>query len=301
MDSFWFCSPRLVGLVFGTGETPFGKNSRAELERAGRAPCPLQSRRDSARRPDPRIGHRLKGARGSGECKTRTRRQRMAAERASREKGSIVLQLVLIWLPVLAIFGVILWLRVASIHHTQRQRSLDRCVVNVLRSRCETLNQLSKTNLALRQLVHVLAVAELAKTATAVIPVVGQLAAVLGEMPLVAVRAIAQGIARLQDGLITFQKIRDVSLWRCGLVLKGSGPLTLERPPSWEAQLAMAPAPLEWSAGNAESELDVRAWQLAPRSFGYCHTRTEASSFLNGEAYDISLRRPQWKSSSSWP
>ncbi|MBI3555515.1 MAG: hypothetical protein HY074_04550 [Deltaproteobacteria bacterium] len=207
------------------------------------------------------------------------------------QSGSIGLELVVVWLPIIAIFGVILWLRAASLHQLYQQRSLDRCVFSVLKPRCQMLNQLSESNQRLRQLIHILAAVKIAKESGSKIPIAGIAIAIAGESGLAAGRAIANGIVRFQDALLEIQSVAVLTIWRCGIASNLNPKLEISRPQSLEAQIAGTPGPMEWEAGPGPGELDVRSWNLVIRSFGYCRPpATQESTLLDGESYQAVFR-----------
>ena len=284
MGNLWFGSPRLVGFIDAYGPPAARPYGERILECNGGKARFVPG------------GYR---ATGGNAAKNSSERERCASRGAFRwfkgrsphsgagnQSGSIGLQLFVVWLPIIAVFGVILWIRAASLHQLHEQRTLDRCVFGVLKPRCQLLNQLSETNQRLRQLIHILAAAEAAKTATSGIPIAGQIIAVVGESGIAAGRAIAKGIARYQDALLEIQGVAVLAIWRCGLARNLNPKLEISRPQTLEAQYAGTPAPLEWEEGPAAGELDVTSWNLVTHSFGHCRPEPpEESKLLDGEVY----------------
>lgn len=226
---------------------------------------------------------------------------------SKRQAGFLSLQFLVFWIPLFAIFGVILWIRSLGLDYLERQRSLDRCIFSVLRSRCSNLTELSKSNAVLRKLVHALALIESAKAVSLVIPGLNGVLVVAAGAPAQGARATAKAIAKYQDFLIASDTFNIAKALRCGIPINPLLPLSLTRSQNAETVVARAPGPLQWKERPSSSFLNVLSWDLKTRSFGYCHTTaTKSQHPLDGEEYSVSFRAPdrqrlkRW-SSWQWP
>ncbi|MBI3542676.1 MAG: hypothetical protein HY075_05310 [Deltaproteobacteria bacterium] len=203
-----------------------------------------------------------------------------------------------VWLPIVAVFAVILWLRAAGLDWIRRQRTMDRCVFEVVRSRCEFLSNLSQDNHRLRQLQTAIAAARKVEIASAPIP--GVDVAVIGVMETwgrVAMRGMrfgANALIKEQNAAILIQKTKDARILGCGIPTTGwTLDLGLERVATLDSVLSGLEPPLSWSEGVATSELVTWDSSFRTRSFGHCRPAPGSTSFsLDGESYVTSARPP---------
>jgi hypothetical protein len=213
---------------------------------------------------------------------------RVAHRNSKTQTGSFIIHFALFWAPILALFGVILWVRAISIRYIQDQRSLDRCIHSVLKTRCVALNTLSATNLKLIELLHAAAAAEASRRVVSLIPAVGTAANAAITASIEASRAAAQMIARSQDAVIAFEELSSLTIWHCGPVFQGASPLVFTRPATAESLTVKMVAPLKWDEGPVASELQVKSWNLKVQSFGHCFT--SETKTLEGEHYEVSFQ-----------
>jgi hypothetical protein len=180
-------------------------------------------------------------------------------------------------------------MRLAALEELRAQRSIDRCLFQVLRSRCAAVTSVSASNHRLKQLITALVVIETSSTVGSAIPVAGAAIRVSGKAAAEALRATANLVARFQDFQLATQNAAAATLlWRCGIPLKGLAPIAIERRQTPQSSIAKAPAPLTWKQGQPETELNVKSWSLSHESFGSCLPESptqKISSELNGEKY----------------
>lgn len=202
--------------------------------------------------------------------------------RNTSTKGGVLLQLVVIWLPILGLFALTLWIRAASLFHLKQQRDLDRCMYSILQTRCKVLSQVSGLNAKLKKLIHTVSALRMAS----LLPGAGTAALVAYESASKVAKPLAKAIARLQDRLLEYEKIKSRWIWRCGFAHIVD--LSIARLTSVESQTVGMPAPLSWIHGPGDSKIDVKRWDFQKRCYGYC----KGDSRLNGEKYKILFRLP---------
>lgn len=252
--------------------------------------CAFSGANKRTERPQAPKPVRCQGRRSVG---TTPRRFGQVPYRSSKSQaGFLVIHLAIVWLPILLLFGVTLWLRITALNHLKTQRELDRCLYKAIKTQCAFLSDVSKTNLALKTLKHVLAAARTAEITSLAVPILGEIVVLVGEASLAAMRSAAQGLAQLQDAQVKLAELSSLSTLRCGVPLKALASLQIERPFDVEASFAGVPAPLEWKGGVAASEIDLLSWRsFTTRSFGYCASEKRGSDgALNGERYETRFR-----------
>lgn len=302
MDHFQRAHRGALGLINDDGKAPLGSYCRRELELASR-PTSFVRRSDN---------RTARSARQQKQRQTERSRDRLIQwgvrwrinRSTNRQKGSILVSLVLVWLPIIAVFTVILWIRAQSLHQLLRQRSLDRCLYPIIERRCLFLTRLSETNERLRQLVRTLAAIEIAKQVGSKIPVAGIGFATSGEAAATVLRQIANGIVKIQDGLITADRLNMPFILKCGFPVETTTAPEFDRPQTTETMLAKVTPPLNWSEGSASTEIHLHRANV--ESYAHCFTKTDTDDgALDGEAYQTSFqhapaKRPS-KSSFSLP
>lgn len=217
--------------------------------------------------------------------------------RATKKAGSVVLGLILFWLPILAIFPVILWVRVTTLHHLTQQRQIDRCLYPVIERRCQFLAKLSASNATLRRLVQMIATIEIAKQATSAIPIVGAGMAAAGESTAAALRTMVRSIAKLQDLSIKIESVQAYTSLTCGTPLRPINSLNFDRPQTLASTIAKSIPPLNWAEGSSSTEMHLMNSKLLLtemkqlETFAHCFTeRKDQDGRLDGEQYRVSFR-----------
>lgn len=199
-----------------------------------------------------------------------------------KKRGSVTLYLMFCFLPIVAIFCVILWVRASSLYHLKAQRQLDRCVYWRLKDRCENLNELSALNSRLRSLIRVIVSLESAgKLASIVFPGLGGAVEVTASE----LRTVARALTAKQDWIMMQESIQSKMTMLCGF--SQNSEVTFSRPENAQATFAGTPAPLSWVTGTGE--IEVHSWNigsLKKESYGYC----KGSRDLDGEKYRVSFQ-----------
>lgn len=272
------------------GDPPTRSNLGRHLEHARSAPCALE-RFDSLGKRHV-VEKKIKQNLRQGNCSARWVAIN-SQNRGSSQNGSVALGIILFWLPIFALFGLILWLRAHATQHLLQQRALDRCLYPVIAQRCDTLSHLSETNARLRQMVLVIAAIEAVKTATSAIPFVGGGMVAAGESTAAVLRVMVTALAHTQNSLITKEKIATAAgTLKCGLPMPQSSELKFSRPQTPSSIIAKATPPLSWREGAAGSELSLRKWSnFQLQTYAHCFTdvSTEDGN-LDGEHYQTSFR-----------
>ena len=289
MDHFWISDSRRLDRINAHGQPPAFTGDRRKLGLARRTPGSFTgTNNQSSRKLCQKMGNYDVRKRPSA-CR---RGARFDENHPQPERGSITLSLILVWLPILAIFGVILCLRVTALRHMLDQRALDRCLHPVIHRRCLILSNLSESNERLRQLIYTIAAIEAAKQAASFIPVAGPITASSAEALQAFLRAAVRSIVGIQNGLITTEKANTAAALKCGPSMNPTSGLDFKRPETLASTLAKTSPALEWQEGSSTSELHVRSWKnLRLESYAHCFPeKRDRDGELNGESYQTSFR-----------
>ncbi len=193
----------------------------------------------------------------------------------------MVVGLALIWIPLISIFGVILWLRTSTLSQIQAQKKLDQCLYQVFKNRCQNLTQLSSLNQKIQQLTKGVLAIKVAKAASTILPP----AYAILESTEQTTRLSINALAKYQDAILNIETLQSAAFLQCGIPTQYQT-LQLKRMATIESTAANTTAPLVWQSGIKESEISILSQNFKTQSFGHCY----GSGKLIGEKYIISFQ-----------
>src|SRR4051812_46842692 len=111
MGGLQFGHPYLLGVIGAAGGPPAQPHDRRVVEHVRGPSSPVWSRIQGPGGVTPEKTEH--GDQGRSLRQNRRRAHVLAYRDSEKERGSLVVFLTLTWLPIISLFGVILWLRVA--------------------------------------------------------------------------------------------------------------------------------------------------------------------------------------------
>lgn len=230
--------------------------------------------------------------RGNSSCVVGKSKSGRKGQRSSRE-GSVTTLFVASFLPIIAVWIFILEMRKEAANEMYQQRTLDRCLYQVLEERCNILSRISATNRKLIQLRS----AYRAAVAGEAIPGVGKAFSVLAKATL---KQTANVIVGIQSTLLWKDKALFPRLLSCKALPLFAVPIQTHRKLALEADMSRFPQPLIWDNHSDLAFLWLR--KIQRESFGFCKPKKGTATEWRGEKYLVDLGVPRkvraWSSSS---